>query len=105
MIFNQRKCIIACKIAPVKVTAVEYVKEGCPVRAIKAVAKVTVLNDQVYLSRQPVCNPHELEISLDTGKNLKQVSTNVLSKDKISEFEVQSKLSKIKEKYQIKIEE
>lgn len=104
MIFNQRKCRMARKIAPVKVTSVEYVKEGCPVRFIKAVQKEIILNDLVYLSKQPVCDPHELEIALDTGKNLKQVSTNVLSKDHISDFEAQSNINRIKEKIETKAE-
>lgn len=104
MIFNQRKCRMARKITPIRVTSVEYVKESCPVRSIKAVAKETIINDPVYLSKMPVCDPHELEIAIDTGKNLKQVSTNVLSKDRIGDFEAQSNINKIKEKIEAKTE-
>lgn len=104
MIFNQLKCRMARKIAPVRITTVEYVKEGCPVRCIKAVARQTILNDPVYLSKQPVCDPHELEIAIDTGKNLKQVSTNVLSQDRITDFEAQTNIKKIKESHETKIE-
>lgn len=95
---------MARKITPVRVTSVEYVKEGCPVRSVKAVFKETILNDPVYLSKQPVCNPNELEIAIDTGQNLKQVSTNVLSKDRIGDFEAQNNLNKIKEKIETKVE-
>lgn len=101
-----RRCL-SSNITPVKMVFVEYVKEGCPVRTIKAVAKTIVLNDPVVLARQPTCNPHELEIALDTGKDLKQVATKVLSKNQLTDFEVNSNLKKLESKVvkQTKVEE
>lgn len=78
--------------------SVEYVKEGCPVRSIKAISKTVVLNDPVVLARQPTCDPHELEVSLDTGKDLKQVATKVLSKNQLTDFEVNTNLKKLQSK-------
>lgn len=98
MIFNQKRRCLSSNITPVKMVSVEYVKEGCPVRSIKAIAKSIVLNDPAVLARQPTCNPHDLEIALDTGKDLKQVATKILSKNQLTDFEVNSNLKKLESK-------
>lgn len=102
MIFNQVKKVLCSRIPPIVVHTVEYVKEGCPVRSIKAVPKTVILNSVDVLSKLPHVDPHELEIAIDTGANLKQVGTNVLTKSRVTDFEVSSELSKASTKLKVK---
>lgn len=96
MIFNQKRCLIASKIPPIYVSRNEVLKDGCPVRSVRVVTRKIALNSLDELAKIPCVDPHELEISLDTGVNLKQVSTNVLSKTQLTDYDVAKITSKSK---------
>lgn len=79
-------------IQPVVSDVTKVEKEGMPVRSVQVVKKKVQMNSISELSKYPKVNQDALEIAISTGLPIDNVSSTVLTPDRISDLELNSKL-------------
>lgn len=83
-------------ISPVRVVKKVQVKEGFPVTKIRVERKDIIMNDYSAMCKYPKYDSDDLQKALGTGKEIKKVSSTVLSPDKIENvtMELEEKINK-----------
>lgn len=90
-------------VSPVRVVKKVQVKEGFPVERIRVERKDIIMNDYATMCKYPKYDSDDLQKALGTGKEIKKVSSFVLSPDRIEnvtaelEDKINEKISKINE--------
>lgn len=76
-------------VSPVRVVKKVQVKEGFPVERIRVERKDIIMNDYATMCKYPKYDSDDLQKALGTGKKIEQVSSNVLSPDRIENVTVE----------------
>lgn len=76
-------------VSPVRVVKKVQVKEGFPVERIRVERKNLIMNDYATMCKYPKYDSDDLQKALGTGKEIKKVSSSVLSPDRIENVTVE----------------
>lgn len=76
-------------VSPVRVVKKVQVKEGFPVERIRVEKKDIIMNDYATMCKYPKYDSDDLQKALGTGKKIEQVSSSVLSPDRIGNVTVE----------------